>query len=232
MSVHVGRGQALGDHAAPAGGRAAARSPRPSRRRSRTRRPSRPRRPPRRSSCRWRARPRRARATVPEPSGRVAAFSLSSANRSSKVFTVPGVLVRRCACAAAAVARSAAICARRVSARKTAEPATKVSAPASAADHDRLLGDAAVDLQPDVEPARRRPPSRSARSFGIVSGMKRLAAEARLDGHHEHLVELVEQVEVRLDGGAGLERDARARADRPQTRGRARPGRRPPRRGR
>ena len=56
---------------APAGGRAAARSPRRSRRRTGTRPPSRPRRPLRRSSCRSRARRRRARATVPEPSGRV-----------------------------------------------------------------------------------------------------------------------------------------------------------------
>ena len=34
-----------------------------------------------------------------------------------------------------------------------------------------------------------------------------------LDGHHQHLVELGQQVEVRLDGRAGLEGDAGAGAD-------------------
>ena len=76
---------------------------------------------------------------------------------------------------------------------------------------DRLRGDAAVDLQPDVEAA----------AFDQLAGAadlrqhhveERLAAEARLDGHHQQHVELAEQVGVRLDGGRRAAAPCPARA--------------------
>ena len=58
--------------------------------------------------------------------------------------------------------------------------------------------------------------SRAARSLGSIGGHEALPAESRFDGHHEQLVELRQQLEVRVDAGARLHREPGAGADRPE----------------
>ena len=57
--------------------------------------------------------------------------------------------------------------------------------------------------------------------LGHLIGHERLTAEARLHGHHEDLVELVEHVVEPLDAGCGLDGDTGAGADLPQPPGEA-----------
>src|SRR5262245_52871026 len=73
------------------------------------------------------------------------------------------------------------------------------------ATFDRLRRDAAVDLEPDGQVGApdeiARPPD--LRNHDVE---KRLAAEARLDGHHENEVELGEQFRIRIDRRGGPQR--------------------------
>ena len=76
------------------------------------------------------------------------------------------------------------------------------------------------------------PASRTCAHLGHLVGHERLAAEAGLDGHDQDHVELGEQVRVRREVGAGLERERGPRPGGADGPGQSRPGRRRPRRGR
>ena len=106
---------------------------------------------------------------------------------------------------AAAAARSASTIASGSSASKTAEPATNTSAPASAQRSMVSRRDAAVDLQPQVE-AVLVDQLAGAADLRQAQVEELLAAEARLDGHHQQHVELGQQVLVGVDRGGRLER--------------------------
>ncbi len=87
---------------------------------------------------------------------------------------------------------------------KAAAPTTTISAPASTTDAEVAGVDAAVDLDRDREPPR---PDRLAEPPDLVEarGEERLPGEAGVDRHHEHEVDLGQDLLERADGGRGVE---------------------------
>ena len=91
------------------------------------------------------------------------------------------------------------------SAPKTAEPATNMSAPASA-QRSMVSSETPPSTWSQMSPPVRSISSRACRIFGQADVEELLSAEPGLDGHHQHHVDLAEQVGVRLDRGGRLER--------------------------
>ena len=147
--------------------------------------------------------------TVPLPSGRVRALSLSSTKRSSKDFTRPAY---RCACGcAAAASRSERDLVLGHAAGTRRSPPRTCSRPASAAMPivSAVMPPSTCSQTSSPASARRRRRARAS----AWSRHERLAAEAGLDGHDEHLVELGQQVEVPSAGVPGFRAMPGARAD-------------------
>ena len=117
---------------------------------------------------------------------------------------------RRRGCAATALAGS--------SAPKTAEPATSTLAPASTHCTAVSSVTAPVDLDPQLQLATGGQAAHGSDRRQHVR-QERLAAEARLDRHDQHQVELGEQLGVRLDRGPRVEGDPGPRPGRVQIAG-------------
>ena len=92
-------------------------------------------------------------------------------------------------------------------------PATSTLAPASTAWRRGLGIDPAIDLDDDLQ-TRLGDPVCDRLDLPQLAGDELLSAEARIDGHHQHEVDVLEHIIERLGRGRRIERNAGLLAER------------------